>query len=37
VLSLKKVFCRHCGVGAWVIDGDMSLLIGHLRRVHPRA
>jgi hypothetical protein len=31
------IFCRHCGVRTLIIDGDKTLFLGHLRRVHPRS
>lgn len=37
MLSLKKTWCRHCGAAVWIIDGDETLLIAHLKRQHRRS
>lgn len=29
-----RLFCPRCGVGVLVVDGDASLLVSHLWRVH---
>lgn len=35
-LFLACDWCPHCGIPVLVVNGDRSLLDGHVTRVHPR-